>query len=325
MISRRQFISALAMVVAATPAASREGRVYRIGYLGSGSLAASGRWLVAFRDGLRKLGYVDGENIAIDYQWAEGRLERVPGLAEILISHKPEVIVGFGGAQVTQALKSATATIPVVFLTDDPVAEGIVDSMARPGGNLTGVSVLSVDLEAKRVELIKEALPQAMRIAALHNPDSPRARDNLATVRAAAAKLGLDVAVGEARSIDEVDGALAQLADAKTDALLVMTDPMLNTQRDRIVAFAARRRLPGFYFWREFTEAGGLISYGPSLGEMHRRMAAYVDKIFKGEKPGDLPIEQPTRFELVVNLKAARPLGITLPLPLLARADEVIE
>jgi putative ABC transport system substrate-binding protein len=322
---RRHFIAALAMVVTAPPAASREGRVYRVGYLGSGSPALSSRFLMAFRDGLRKLGYVDGENIAIDYQWAEGRLERLPGLAEIIISHKPEVIVGFGGPQVTQVLKSATTTIPVVFLTDDPVVEGVVDSMARPGGNLTGVSVQSVDLEAKRVELIKEALPQATRIAALHNPDHPRAGDNLATVRATAAKLGLDITVAKARSIDEVESALSLLADAKVDALLVMTDPMLNTQRDRIVAFAARQRLPGFYFWREFAEAGGLISYGPSLGEMHRRMAAYVDKILKGDKPGDLPIEQPTRFELVVNLTAARALDIALPLPLLARADEVIE
>jgi putative ABC transport system substrate-binding protein len=325
-MKRRQFIATLAVILAATPAAAQDRRrTYRIGYLGSGSPAASGRFLAAFRDGLRKLGYVDGENIAIDYQWAEGRLERLPGLAEILISHKPEVIVGFGGAQVTRVLKSATATIPVVFLTDDPVVEGIVDSMARPGGNLTGVSVLSVDLEAKRVELIKEALPQATRIAALHNPDHPRAGDNLATVRATAVKLGLDVTVAEARNIDEIESALSLLADAKADALLVMTDPMLNTQRDRIVAFAARRYLPGFYFWREFAEAGGLISYGPSLGDMHRRMAAYVDKILKGDKPGDLPIEQPTRFELVVNLKVARALDITLPLPLLTRADEVIE
>jgi putative tryptophan/tyrosine transport system substrate-binding protein len=322
---RRRFIAVLAMLVAATRVAAREGRVYRVGYLGSGSPTTSGRWLAAFRNGLRKLGYVDGENMAIDYQWAEGHFERLAHLAQVVIDHEPQVIVGFGGPQVARALKSATATIPVVFLTDDPVAEGIVASMARPGGNLTGVGVLSNDLEAKRVELVREALPQATRIAALHNPNDPRSRDSLATVRATAAKLSLAVAVAEARSVDEVDGALAQVAEAKADALLVMTDPMLNTERVRIVAFAAAEGIPGFYFWREFGEAGGLVSYGPSLGEMHGRMAAYVDKILRGEKPGDLPIEQPTRFELVVNLSAARSLGITLPMPLLARTDEVIE
>ena len=306
-------------------AAQEAGKSFRIGYLGSGSPTTSGRYVAGFRDALKGLGYVEGQNTLITYRWAAGKFDGLPELVDELLRDKPDVIIGFGGSQVANAIKSATSTLPVVILTDDPVAEGLVKSLARPGGNLTGVSVMQDEAEVKRVQLLKEALPGVARIAVLRNPDRPRSEVQLQVVKRAANAVGLEVTTWDASSADELGRILSAAPSAPVDALLVLTDPMLFTQRDRIVEFAAENRLPGFYFWREFVEAGGLMSYGPNLAAMHRRMAIYVAKILKGEKPADLPVEQPIRFELVINTKTAKTLGLTISSGVLAIADEVVE
>jgi putative tryptophan/tyrosine transport system substrate-binding protein len=305
--------------------AQETGRSYRIGYLGSGSPATSERYAVGFRDALGRLGYVEGQNTVITYRWAAGKFDRLPVLLDELLRDKPDVIIGFGGTQVASAIKSATSTLPAVILSDDPVAEGLVENLARPGGNLTGVSILQEEAELKRVQLLKEALPHAVRIAVLRDPGRPHSGEQLDAVNRAASAIGLDVTTWDASNPDELGRILASVPVGRIDALLVLTDPMLFTQREVIVDFAAGNRLPGFYFWREFVEAGGLMSYGPNLGEMHRRMAFYVDKILKGAKPADLPIERPIRFELVINIKTAKALGLTISSGVLAIADEVIE
>jgi putative tryptophan/tyrosine transport system substrate-binding protein len=306
-------------------AAQETGKSFRIGYLGSGSPTTSGRYVAGFRDALKGLGYVEGQNTLITYRWAAGKFDGLPELVDELLRDKPDVIIGFGGSQVANAIKSATSTLPVVILTDDPVAEGLVKSLARPGGNLTGVSVMQDEAEVKRVQLLKEALPGVARIAVLRNPDRPRSEVQLQVVKRAANAVGLEVTTWDASSADELGRILSATPPAPVDALLVLTDPMLFTQRERIVEFAAENRLPGFYFWREFVEAGGLMSYGPNLAAMHRRMAIYVAKILKGEKPADLPVEQPIKFELVINTKTAKTLGLTISSGVLAIADEVIE
>jgi putative ABC transport system substrate-binding protein len=306
-------------------AAQETGKSIRIGYLGSGSPATSGRYAAEFRDALKGFGYVEGQNTVITYRWAAGKFDGLPELVDELLRDKPDVIVGFGGSQVANAIKSATSTLPVVILTDDPVAEGLVKSLARPGGNLTGVSVMQDEAEVKRVQLLKEALPGVARIAVLRNPDRPRSEVQLQVVKRAANAVGLEVTTWDASSADELGRILSATPSAPVDALLVLTDPMLFTQRERIVEFAAENRLPGFYFWREFVEAGGLMSYGPNLAAMHRRMAIYVAKILKGEKPADLPVEQPIRFELVINTKTAKTLGLTISSGVLAIADDVVE
>jgi putative ABC transport system substrate-binding protein len=306
-------------------AAQETGKSFRIGYLGSGSPTTSGRYVAGFRDALKGLGYVEGQNTLITYRWAAGKFDGLPELVDELLRDKPDVIIGFGGSQVANAIKSATSTLPVVILTDDPVAEGLVKSLARPGGNLTGVSVMQDEAEVKRVQLLKEALPGVARIAVLRNPDRPRSEVQLQVVKRAANAVGLEVTTWDASSADELGRILSATPSAPVDALLVLTDPMLFTQRERIVEFAAENRLPGFYFWREFVEAGGLMSYGPNLAAMHRRMAIYVAKILKGEKPADLPVEQPIKFELVINTKTAKTLGLMISSGVLAIADDVVE
>jgi putative ABC transport system substrate-binding protein len=306
-------------------AAQETGKSIRIGYLGSGSPATSGRYAAEFRDALKGFGYVEGQNTVITYRWAAGKFDGLPELVDELLRDKPDVIIGFGGSQVANAIKSATSTLPVVILTDDPVAEGLVKSLARPGGNLTGVSVMQDEAEVKRVQLLKEALPGVARIAVLRNPDRPRSEVQLQVLKRAANAVGLEVTTWDASSADELGRILSATPSAPVDALLVLTDPMLFTQRERIVEFAAENRLPGFYFWREFVEAGGLMSYGPNLAAMHRRMAIYVAKILKGEKPADLPVEQPIKFELVINTKTAKTLGLMISSGVLAIADDVVE
>ena len=305
--------------------AQESGKTYRIGYLGNGSPVTSGRYAEGFIDALRGLGFVEGKNTVITYRWAEGTFDRLPALAGELVRDKPDVIVGLGGALVAAAIKSATSTLPSVILTDDPVAEGLVASLARPGGNLTGVSVLQEKAELKRVQLLKDTLPHAARIAILRNPSRPNSAVQLDAAKKAASSLGLEVTTWDASSTEELGRLLSTVSVASIDAVLALTDPMLSLQRERIVGFAAENRLPGFYFWREFVEAGGLMSYGPNLINMHRLMASYVAKILKGRKPSDLPIEQPTAFELVINIKTAKSLGLTIPPGVLAIADEVIE
>jgi putative tryptophan/tyrosine transport system substrate-binding protein len=313
------------MSIVMARAAQETGKSIRIGYLGSGSPATSGRYAAEFRDALKGFGYVEGQNTVITYRWAAGKFDGLPELVDELLRDKPDVIVGFGGSQVANAIKSATSTLPVVILTDDPVAEGLVKSLARPGGNLTGVSVMQDEAEVKRVQLLKEALPGVARIAVLRNPDRPRSEVQLQVLKRAANAVGLEVTTWDASSADELGRILSATPSAPVDALLVLTDPMLFTQRERIVEFAAENRLPGFYFWREFVEAGGLMSYGPNLAAMHRRMAIYVAKILKGEKPADLPVEQPIKFELVINTKTAKTLGLMISSGVLAIADDVVE
>ena len=249
----------------------------------------------------------------------------MPTLASELVSLKPEVILSTGGAPTVRAVKAATTTIPIVFITGNPIAEQVVPSLARPGGNLTGLAVLAGDLEAKRLEMLKLMLPRAKRIAVIWNPAQPYVDDIVAERGRRRAPARHDASPVEGRNRQELEVAFNEIAEAKADALFVVADPVLGFERDRIVNFATRSHLPGIYFWREFAEIGGLASYGTNLAAVYRRAATYVDKILKGAKPGDLPIEQPTTFEFVINRSTAKALGITLPPAVLQRADEVIE
>jgi putative ABC transport system substrate-binding protein len=259
------------------------------------------------------------------FRWAEQQTDLLPTLASELVAMKPEVIMSTGGAPTVRAVKAATATVPIVFITGNPIVEQIVPSLARPGGNLTGFAVLAGDLEAKRLEMLKLLLPRAKRIAIVWNPAQPYVADIVQNVEAAARRLDMTLIQWKARSRQELELAFAEIAEAKADALFVVADPLLGFERDRIVNFANRNHLPGIYFWREFAETGGLASYGTNLAAVYRRAATYVDKILKGAKPGDLPIEQPTTFELVINRATAKALGLTISPAVLQRADEVID
>ena len=324
-MDRRSFLGTLAIL--ATPLvaeAQQAGKVFRVGFLGSVSAATNKDRLEAFRQGLRDLGYAEGRNILIDYRWAEGDYERLPGLARELVGRKPDLIVSTGGRPTVRALRATTKTVPVVFLTSDPIAEGIVLSLGRPGGNFTGLDVFSAELETKRLELLKEALPKASRVVFLWNPANPSALPQRNRIEIAAQTLGVQLQLLEARLPNEIDTAFAEMARERRDALLLMADPMLDSQRKRIVDLAMKTHLPAIYQWREFAESGGLMSYGADLLALYRRLPMYVDKVLKGAKPAELPVEQPTKYELVINLKTAKALGLTIPPPLLARANEVI-
>jgi len=298
--------------------------VHRIGFINSGALKANENNVTAFRAGLADHGYVEGENIIIDFRWADSAIERLPSLVSELLSLKPDVIVSTGGPPTIVAVKAATTSVPVVFITGDPVKENIVPSLSRPGSNLTGFAVLSEDLEAKRLALLKETLPSATRVGILWNPTQPTSAAVLNDVQAAAARLNMTLHVSKARDARELEQALSAIPLKEIDALFVVTDAVLGWERERIVDFALQNRLPGIYFWREFAEIGGLMSYATSLPAVYRRAATSVDKILKGAKAGDLPIEQPTTFELIINLKTAKTLGITIPQSVLLRANEVI-
>jgi len=301
------------------------GKTYRIGFLGSQSPAGQRTRLEAFRQGLAEHGYVEGRNVIIEYRWAEGDYKRLPGLAKELVALTPDLIVSSGGPPAALALKAATKTIPIVFLGGPAVEMGIVPSIARPGGNLTGFDVFAVDLDGKRLGLLKEALPKASRVAVLWNPDLPQRTVRRDRLEGAGRSLGLQLRFIEARHPGEIDTAFAAMARERPDALLVLADPLFSTQRTRIVDSAARSRLAAMYQWREFAEDGGLMSYGADLPGIYRRLGAYIDKILKGAKPGDLPVEQPTKFELVVNLKTAKAMGLTIPPSILLQADKVIQ
>jgi putative ABC transport system substrate-binding protein len=327
-VRRRDFITLLGGA-AAWPLAARAqqpaAKVPRIGFLGNSTADLEANLVGPFRDGLRALGYEEGRNIVIEYRWAEGEYERFPALIAELVASNVDVIVT-AGTPASLAVKKATTTIPLVMVAvGDPVATGLVASLARPGGNITGLTSISSEMEGKRLELLREVVPKVSHIAVLWNAASPIQVIEEGEVRAAAGVLGIKMLSLGVRTREEIDDALATIIRERPDALLVLADRLFLHHRTRIIAFAAQERLPGVHAYRELIEAGGLMSYGPSYADMHRRAAAYVDKILKGAKPADLPVERPVKFELVVNLRAAKALGLTIPPSVIFRADEIIE
>src|SRR5713226_7813959 len=309
-----------------TAAAQPPEKVPRVGYLnpGSSSDPARQRRLEAFRQGLRELGYVEGQNIAIESRWAEGKYDRYPALAADLVRLKVDVIVAGGGAA-TQAAQQATRTIPIVMsVVIDPVGSGLVPSLARPGGNLTGTSMMATDLVGKQLEVLKELVPKGSRVALLWNPANPGSAPQLREAGAVARALGVGLQPLEARNPQEIDSAFAAMTRERAGALVVLADAMFTNQVRQIADLAAKRRLPSIYGQREYAEAGGLMVYSSNPFDLERRAATFVDKILKGAKPADLPIEQPSKFDLVINLKTAKALALTIPQSLLLRADQVI-
>jgi putative ABC transport system substrate-binding protein len=295
-----------------------------IGFLHFASPGLFALYLVAFRQGLSETGWVEGNNVAIEYRWAEGRYDRLPALAADLVDRKVDAIVAFG-PPAARAAKNATSAIPIVFATADPVGEGLVDNLARPGGNLTGLSVLTVELMAKRLELLSELVPQATVIALLVNPNNPDTEPMIHDVQEAARSKGVQLPILKAGSESEIDAAFASLVQLQAGGLVVGTDPFFVSRREQLTALAARHAVPTTYELREFAAAGGLISYGTSLIAIIRQLGIYAGKVLRGAKPADLPVPQPTTFELVVNLNTAKALDLTIPPSILARADEVIE
>jgi putative ABC transport system substrate-binding protein len=326
-MDRRAFIGSLAGGLLAAPLAAQAqqaGKTARIGYL---SLRSGPTFLdEAFRQALRELGYAEGRDISIEYRWADWDFDRVSAFAAELATLKVDVMVCTGGNGAALVVKKIVRTIPVVFTTGgDPVRAGLVARLDRPGANLTGVNVVTGDLNAKRLELLKAMVPTVSRVAVLADRRTPSNPRSLKDLEGAAGALNLKLRVfrvGESRELDE---AFSTLRNERLGALLVLSDSRLFAERERIVAFANTSRIPAAYEWREFAEVGGLMSYGTNISDMYRRLAVYVDKILKGAKPGDLPVEQPTKFELVINLKTAKALGLTFPPALLQRADQVIE
>jgi len=300
-------------------------KIPRIARLSPLSASADAPIFAAFRQGLRDHGWVEGQNIAIVHRFAEGKFDKLPELAAELVRLKVDIIIS-GSTPGAVAAKNATSTIPIVMVTTgDPVGTGLVSSLARPGGNLTGVTALGQELSGKRLELLKEAIPGATRVAVLSNPANPDTSFSVKGVEVAAQALGMQLRVIEVRDATGFDGAFRAITGERTQALMVLTDPMFVTHRRSIVELAGKSRLPAMYPISEFADAGGLMFYGASLPDMYRRSATYVDKILKGAKPADLPVEQPTKFELIINLKTAKEIGVTISPNVLERADKVIK
>ena len=326
---RRDFIALLGGA-AAWPLAARaqQKAMPVIGYLSTGlSRDPNSPNLAAFRQGLSETGYVEGQNVAIEYRGAEGHYDRLPALAADLVSRKVDVIVSVGGTPTALAAKNATSTIPIVFRTGEPVADGLVASLARPGGNLTGFGMLLGELTPKLLELLSELVPQAKMIALLVNPNNPGVTERvIRDMEEAARAKGVQLPILKAGTESEIDAAFASLVQLQAGALLVAADPFFFGRREQLVALASRHAVPAIYPWGEAVQvAGGLISYGPSFPAIFREIGIYTGRILKGAKPADLPVQQPTTFELVVNLKPAEALGLTVPPSILARATEVIE
>jgi len=301
-------------------------KVARVGWLSDGIRAGAASHLhEAFLHGLRDLGYVEGQNLVMERRDAEGQLDRLPALAAQLVARQVEVIVTWG-VPGTRAAQQATSTIPIVMAeAGDPVRTGLVASLAQPGGNVTGLSVMDPGLNSKQLQLLKEAAPKISRVAVLYNPTFPASVLSLREVQAAGPALGLAILPMEVRTADELDAQLAVMTSMHADALLTFGDPFTSRHQRRLLDFAATHQWPAASLWREFVEAGGLLSYGPSLRDLFRRAATYVHKILQGAKPGDLPVEQPMKFDLILNLKTAKALGLTIPPTLLFQADEVIQ
>jgi putative tryptophan/tyrosine transport system substrate-binding protein len=324
-IGRRELIAALGSA-AVWPVVAWAQRVPVIGFLNSLSAEAFASQLAAFLTGLREAGYVEGRDVSIEYRWADGHYDRLPALAADLVERHVDVIAATGGNPSALAAKTATTTIPTVFnVAEDPVRDGLVASLNRPGGNMTGVSILTTSLEAKRLELLHELVPNAALIGVLVNPNFSEAETQLKVVQAAATKLGRQIRILNAGSERQIAPAFVELNHPRVEALLVTSDPFFFIVREELIALAARHAVPTMYFLRDFTAAGGLMSYGTSLFDAYRQMGIYAGRILKGTKPADLPIVQPTRFELVINLKTARTLGLAVPQTLQVAADEVIE
>jgi putative tryptophan/tyrosine transport system substrate-binding protein len=327
-LKRREFITLLGGAAAAWPlrARAQQPAMPVIGFLNSASPAEWTRFVTAFRGGLREGGFTEGQNVAIEFRWAEGRYDRLPELAADLVNRRVAVLVATGGSTSALAAKAATTTIPTVFSSGgDPVAEGLVASISRPGGNRTGVSLLTTALAPKRLEILREVVPKAAVIGLLLNPNGASVRPQVEDVEKAARAVDQQVRILHASSKRDFETAFATMVQTRIGALIVGADPFFSSRRDQLVALAARDRIPAIYEWREFAEAGGLMSYGSDLADGYRQVGLYAGRILKGDKPSDLPVVQSTKVEFVLNLKTARSLGLTISLPLLGRADEVIE
>jgi len=326
---RRKFATGFAGMVAAStlwPPLLKAQQKAVVGFLNAGVPDRSVRIVAAFREGLGELGYFEGQNLTIEYRWAEGHYDRLPALAAALVGRKVDVMAVSGSPAAASAAKQATSTIPIVFIGgDNPVADGLVASLARPGGNLTGVSSLVVELNPRRLQLLRELVPQARVIGMIVNPNNPASERMTREVQDTARADGLQLVVLNAGSESEIDAAFATLVQRQAAALLVATDPFLTGRNEQVTVLAARHGIPAIYGWPEFTAVGGLMSYGPSRPALYRQIGVYVGKILKGAKPADLPVLQPAIFELVVNLRTAKALGLAIPPSILARADEVIE
>jgi putative tryptophan/tyrosine transport system substrate-binding protein len=325
---RRDFITLFGGAAAAWPLAARAqpSAMPVVGFLGTASAGPFAHLVASLRRGLQDAGFVEGRNVAIEYRWAEGQYDRVPALAADLVRRQVAVIVTVGGEPSVAAAKAATATIPIVFNTGtDPVKLGLVASLARPGGNATGVNIFTTELTEKRLGLLRDLVPAATTIAVLLNPNFPAAAANVREAEAGARAIGKQVVIFNAGSDAEIETAFANILQAQCRALLVGADPFFNSRRGLIVALAARHAIPSIYEWREFAEAGGLISYGTSLVEAYRQQGIYAGRILKGEKPAELPVVQLSKFELVINLNTSKALGLAIPPGVLAIADEVIE
>jgi putative tryptophan/tyrosine transport system substrate-binding protein len=325
-IGRRKFLITLLGGAAAWPLLARAQQLPVVGFLGTASAAPFAHLVASFRRGLEEQGFVERQNVAVEYRWAEGQYERVPALAADLVRARVAVIVTVGGETSAFAAKAATTTIPIVFNTgSDPVRLGLVSSLARPGGNATGVNIVTIELAEKRLGLLHHLVPDARSFSLLLNPNFGPARANLRESEAAARALGKDILTFHATNDNEIEAVFPQIAQAGVGALLVGADPFFNSRREKIVALAAHHAIPSIYEWREYAEAGGLMSYGTNLSEAYRLQGVYAGRILKGEKPADLPVAQLSKFELIINLRTAKALGISISDNLLSIADEVIE
>ena len=326
-MKRREFITLLGgAVIAVRPfAASAQQTLPMVGFVNSGSAQTQALVAAAYRKGLEEVGFAEGKNVLIELRWADGQYDRLPELIADLIKRKVTVIMA-GGPPAAQAAKTATSSIPVVFTSgDDPVQIGVVTSINHPGGNVTGVHVLFTELEFKKLSLLREVVPKAGVVAALVNQSRPIANSQTAELEAAAKKFGQRIQIFHAASEQEIEPAFASMAQAKVDALLVAADAFFNARREQIVLLASRHAIPAIYEQRSFAAAGGLMSYGTNLADGYRQAGVYTGRILKGEKPGDMPVVQASKFELVINLKTAKALGLEVPLHLQQIADEVIE
>ena len=324
---RRDFIKGVAVsTVLPLPARAQQRAMPLIGFLCSASPQPWVSFVAGFRAGLKETGYVDGQNVAIEFRWAEGQYDRLPALADELVHRNVAVILASGGPPSVLAAKAATATTPIVFtLAVDPIKLGIVASLNHPGGNATGVGLFNVVVEPKKLEILHQLVPKAVKIGVLVNPRNANAQTITTELQTAARALGLQIHIVNASTEGEFGAAFTTLVQQQAGALVVAADPFLNSQREALVALAAQHVLPAIYEWREFTAAGGLVSYGTSISDAYRQAGVYTGRILKGEKPADLPVVQPTKFELVINIKTAKTLGLEVPQTMLIAPDEVIE